>query len=87
MLLEIPAVSVTHDEAKDCDQSVNDAEDFEEHLCRTDISHAGKECNHAGEQVNDVMSSVDMEDVEQHFIRRQGRNESEDTDQQKDDTE
>ena len=37
--------------------------------------------------MNDIMSSIDMKDVEQHFIRRQGRNESKDADQQENHTE
>ena len=50
MLLEIKPSSnpSPHDEAKDCDESINDAKDFEECLGRTNTRHTGEGCDHAG---------------------------------------
>ena len=40
--------SIAHDKAKDGDQPLNDAEDFEECFRGADTTHAGEEGDYAG---------------------------------------
>lgn len=80
-------VAGANGEAPNSNHSVNDAEDLKPHSQWSYAAHRREQEDDTRRKVNDVVRRVDVENVEQHSIRRCGWDETESSNDQEDETE
>jgi hypothetical protein len=74
-------------EAPNSDDGVNDAKDLKPHSRCSRAGHRHEQKDDTRRKVNNVVRRIDVENVEQHSIRRRGRDETENSNDQEDETE